>query len=560
MYFNSPQVIYTKNVYQVSPDLHPHLGLNLKRLEEKEHDTNQQAQSSSSVVVPSSTKRAKVVVSHLHSPGQLQLRGITDRAKKEMEAKHKAANTIRSQNMKTNTTISRLSTKQKEEMTYLGLAERKNGFDKLKNSKSDALLVPVANSETGRTSSRMRGAMAAASPPKYPQKLGQKKQQQQQQKELPQMKFTTSRNASPENRKAKRTEKNRKDTEVKPESPENKKAKNLEPLVYFGPQPKPDMHQQNKKCVELMNNVRKISYFSSGGALNKSKSGSNQGSQNDLGGGDDTWMGLNNYILQGKVLGSGAFAIVRTAIQSTTGKHVAIKTYDKLRIIDEVTLNGIDRECKLMSEVQHEHVVRFIEKIESTRHIHVVMEYGGKFNLKDFVSSGKDGTGVKASDVRQLFERITKGLQAIHSKNIIHRDLKLENIVLSHIETPKIVDFGFAREASASMGVCGTLNYMSPELVKKNPDTKQSEKSDIWALGVIFYFVLTKRMPFVGKLESELKKSIQESEADFKGLDPAEQAFLSPFFRKDPLLRPSCSSILSHPYLQAQAPPTIPTA
>ena len=307
---------------------------------------------------------------------------------------------------------------------------------------------------------------------------------------------------------------------------------------------------------------------------------------------------MTNYMLKGKVLGEGAFGTVRLGTQLSTGKIVAVKTYYKLKIIQEDTLKGISREADLMAKVISNHVVRFIEKIENVRNIHVVMEYAGKWNLKTFLETHANLK--KPTDVAKLLYGITKGLQSIHSQRIIHRDLKLENIVLNAVDSPKIVDFGFAREFSAvspasnPFGVCGTIFYMSPELLKEriaaakkdkatimeqyfnqagdvkepdravvnplesveaeppvNPQPYDPIKVDIWALGVIFYYVLARKLPFTGGNEIEVRKLIQESDPDYKDFEPEEVALVSCLLQRDPALRPMTSEILSHRYFSS---------
>jgi serine/threonine protein kinase len=247
--------------------------------------------------------------------------------------------------------------------------------------------------------------------------------------------------------------------------------------------------------------------------------------------------------MKGKVLGEGAFAIVRTAIHTVTEKHVAIKTYNKLQIIDKDIIKAIHREADLMKKIDSPYVVKFIEMIENTRNIHVVMEYAGRHSLKDYLAT-KEGEKLKISELRQLLYNILLGLQAIHSIGIIHRDLKIENVVMNSIDTPKIVDFGFAREIGTQMGVCGTLNYMAPELVEKHSTKKQSDKTDVWAMGVIFYYTFLKKFPFVGQTETEMKKCILESEPDMGTIDALDQSLIKSMLRKDADLRPTCMQIL----------------
>lgn len=99
----------------------------------------------------------------------------------------------------------------------------------------------------------------------------------------------------------------------------------------------------------------------------------------------------------------------------------------------------------------------------------------------------------------------------MHSLGIVHRDLKLQNIVVSKssLTEPKIVDFGFARRGlmvSEGSSRCGTLGYMAPELLsfgkKDKPVSLDASKADVWALGVILYYLMLKKYPFKGNLLS----------------------------------------------------------
>lgn len=310
---------------------------------------------------------------------------------------------------------------------------------------------------------------------------------------------------------------------------------------------------------------------------------------------------MTNYMLKGKVLGEGAFGTVRVGTQLSTGKIVAVKTYYKLKIIHEDTIKAISREAELMAKVDSPHVVRFVEKIENVRNIHLVMEYAGRWNLKTYLET--QNSLKKPTDTARLLYGITKGLASMHGQRVIHRDLKLENIVLNSPDSPKLVDFGFARElptgavAGNLFGVCGTIFYMSPELLKerivgskkdkvaileqyftpnnlldgKEGDTREKlvtnpcesveadpntvaglaydpVKTDIWALGIIFYYVFARKLPFGGANEAEVRRTIQESDPDFKDFDFDEISLVAPLLRRDAQLRPTTSQILAHKY------------
>lgn len=96
-----------------------------------------------------------------------------------------------------------------------------------------------------------------------------------------------------------------------------------------------------------------------------------------------------------------------------------------------------------------------------------------------------------------MFKKIVEGVNYLHTNDIAHRDLKLMNIVLDDMETPKIVDFGFAKRGAHKNfdNGCGTPKYMAPELLGTSNE-KKAWQADIWALGVILFYLLTKQYPF----------------------------------------------------------------
>ena len=132
----------------------------------------------------------------------------------------------------------------------------------------------------------------------------------------------------------------------------------------------------------------------------------------------------------------------------------------------------------------------------------------------------------------------------IHSKSIIHRDIKLANILFTRDAVVKIVDLGMATFFSDSH-FCGTPNYLAPELLEK--DEKLSTAVDIWAFGVIFYYMLVGNPPFVADSVPELYKNIKKLEYSFPlnlDLDPLAVDLIKKIFVKYD--RPGIQEILNH--------------
>lgn len=127
------------------------------------------------------------------------------------------------------------------------------------------------------------------------------------------------------------------------------------------------------------------------------------------------------------------------------------------------------------------------------------MEYVGKTSLHSYLRS-KNGRRLEESEARRVYLQICKGMSYCHSKNIVHRDLKLENILIDDDNNVKIIDFGFSISITPDKTLnifCGTPSYMAPEIVSKR--NYKGQATDVWALGILLYALLCGHFPFRGK-------------------------------------------------------------
>ena len=139
----------------------------------------------------------------------------------------------------------------------------------------------------------------------------------------------------------------------------------------------------------------------------------------------------------------------------------------------------------------------------------------------------------------------------------VHRDLKLENILLDKHENVKLCDFGFTREYEGNLSYlqtfCGTVCYSAPEMLKG--EKYAGEKVDVWSLGIILYALLTGELPFDDDDDMITKHKILSSEPTYPDSIPAEANMLiTQMLSKRPLLRPTISDILTNPFLAENAP------
>lgn len=159
--------------------------------------------------------------------------------------------------------------------------------------------------------------------------------------------------------------------------------------------------------------------------------------------------------------------------------------------------------------------------------------------------------------VKRIFTQLVGAVAYVHSKSCVHRDLKLENILLDKHENVKLCDFGFTREyegkASYLQTFCGTICYSAPEMLKG--EKYAGEKVDVWSLGIILYALLAGELPYDDDDDQVTKNRILSEEPTYndKFTDDAK-ALINLLLSKRPLIRPSLEEILAHPFLSEHAP------
>lgn len=206
-----------------------------------------------------------------------------------------------------------------------------------------------------------------------------------------------------------------------------------------------------------------------------------------------------------KTIGKGNFAKVKLAKHIPTGVEVAIKIIDKTAL-NQSSLQKLFREVRIMKQLDHPNIVKLYQVIENETTLYLVMEYASGGELFDYlVAHGR----MKEKEARAKFRQIVSAVQYLHSKNVIHRDLKAENLLLDADMNIKIADFGFSNTFSAGNKLdtfCGSPPYAAPELFQgKKYD---GPEVDVWSLGVILYTLVSGSLPFDGQNLKELRERV----------------------------------------------------
>ncbi|EDW96910.1 MAP/microtubule affinity-regulating kinase 3 [Drosophila yakuba] len=206
-----------------------------------------------------------------------------------------------------------------------------------------------------------------------------------------------------------------------------------------------------------------------------------------------------------KTLGKGNFAKVKLAIHLPTGREVAIKLIDKTTL-NTIARQKLHREVMIMKMLNHPNIVRLFQVIESERTLYLVMEYVSGGELFDhLVKNGR----MQERDARVLFRQLVSAIEYCHSKSIVHRDLKAENLLLDQHMKMKIADFGFSTTFDPKTQLetfCGSPPYAAPELFRGKKYS--GPEVDSWSLGVVLYTLVSGSLPFDGINLKELRDRV----------------------------------------------------
>nr|XP_057939567.1 NUAK family SNF1-like kinase 1 isoform X2 [Doryrhamphus excisus] len=221
-----------------------------------------------------------------------------------------------------------------------------------------------------------------------------------------------------------------------------------------------------------------------------------------------------------ETLGKGAYGKVKKALERVSLKTVAVKSIRKEHITDDQDRIHIQREIEMTSFLRHPNIIRFHEVFESRDKIVIVMEYASKGELYDYILEKRK---LSETEARSIFRQITSAVHYCHKNGVVHRDLKLENVLLDADLTVKLADFGLSNQyqrGSLLQTYCGSPLYASPEIVTGRP--YQGPEVDCWALGVLLYALVYSSMPFDGITHSALTKQI--CQGHYRRPDPPSDA------------------------------------
>ncbi|KAH8833752.1 kinase-like domain-containing protein [Flagelloscypha sp. PMI_526] len=259
----------------------------------------------------------------------------------------------------------------------------------------------------------------------------------------------------------------------------------------------------------------------------------------------------------GRTLGSGTYAIVKEAIHIKTGKYYACKVINKKLMEGREYM--VRNEISVLKRVSsgHKNIVTLHDYFETTHNLYLCFDLCTGGELFDRICA--KGNYYEA-DASNLIRTIFAAVKHIHDSGIVHRDLKPENLLFrtkAEDADIMIADFGLSRvmeeeKLSLLTEICGTPGYMAPEIFRK---TGHSKPVDVWAMGVITYFLLAGYTPFDRDTQHQEMEAILAGDYSFApeeywaNVSDTAKEFITQCLTNDPTKRPTAGQMLQHKWL-----------
>ena len=205
------------------------------------------------------------------------------------------------------------------------------------------------------------------------------------------------------------------------------------------------------------------------------------------------------YVL-GDSVGKGSYAVVKVAFSKKLNRQVAIKIITKKKAPQDYLKKFLPREIAVMKQLNHPNIIGLNEAIETSSRIFLVMDMADGGDLLDYI---KTNGAISENEARSFFRQLVVASEYLHSMDVVHRDLKCENILLDRNKNILLSDFGFARtqpmesntgRRKLSRTFCGSYAYAPPEILRGV--AYDGTRTDVWSLGVVLFTMLCAKLPF----------------------------------------------------------------
>ncbi|ORE09606.1 Pkinase-domain-containing protein [Rhizopus microsporus var. microsporus] len=293
---------------------------------------------------------------------------------------------------------------------------------------------------------------------------------------------------------------------------------------------------------------------------------------------------INNYLLK-KEIGRGAFGTVHLGIDEITKKEYAIKEFSKSRLRKKEQMDqfrrsgprrrlaglGVNRqqavkgsenpldlvrgEIAILKKLDHPHVVRLFEVLDdpSGDSLYMVFEMMHKGVLMN-IETDQVATPYSVDVARRYFKEMMLGIEYLHANDIVHRDIKPDNLLISKDDVLKIVDFGvsemFVKGNDRLKKSAGSPAFMAPELCVARHGEVSGKAADIWSMGVTLYCLIYGKTPFMSSNIMELYEQIKEAPVEHgDGIDANLRDLFERILDRNPETRITMKELRNHPWV-----------
>lgn len=263
---------------------------------------------------------------------------------------------------------------------------------------------------------------------------------------------------------------------------------------------------------------------------------------------------VGHYLVGSRKLGEGSFAKVREGLHVLTGEKVAIKVIDKRRARkDTYVTKNLRREGQIQQMIRHPNITQLLDILETENSYYLVMELCPGGNLMHRIYEKKR---LEEAEARRYIRQLISAVEHLHRAGVVHRDLKIENLLLDEDNNIKLIDFGLSNcagilgHSDPFSTQCGSPAYAAPELLARK---KYGPKIDVWSIGVNMYAMLTGTLPFT--VEPFSLRALYQKMVD-KEMNPLPTqlstgavSFLRSLLEPDPVKRPNIQQALANRWL-----------
>lgn len=252
----------------------------------------------------------------------------------------------------------------------------------------------------------------------------------------------------------------------------------------------------------------------------------------------------------GRKLGRGKFGRVLLVRHRATGFICALKSMSKKELVAYHAEVQFRREVEIQASLRHENILQIYGYFEDAKNVYIMVEYSPKGEIfKMLTDFGRLSPVMASSYIAQT----AAGLDYCHQRSVIHRDIKPENLLMGADGRIKIADFGWSiRTRQNRRTLCGTLDYLPPEMIEK---TAHNTQVDVWALGVLAYEFLVGKAPFAARDRASIYRRITHVDLKFPpSIETEAVDFIRALLQKNPADRMQLSDVPSHPWILKHKP------